>query len=175
MKKISFLIAVVALVSCNGGAPTTSTTSITDSSKKEVSYPYPISYSSQFEFIDPAKGKMVLDIWKDYDSNNLDNAKEKFADTVTMIFPEFSMMHASRDSIIAAAKSGRGAYTSVVSKVDVVMSVRSTDKKGDWVLIWGDETHTGKNGKTDSVALHEVWGLNKAGKIEFMQQYASHK
>jgi len=165
-------------MSCNNAPSSTSTNnndvSKTDSSKKEITYPYAIGYSSQFEFIDPEKSKMVLGMWKDFDNNNLDNAKDNFADTVTMVFPDMSM-HASRDSIIAVTKAYRNTYTSVISKVDVVMSVRSTDKKGDWVLIWGDETHTGKNNKTDSIALHEVWGLNKAGKIEFMQQYVSKK
>ena len=173
MIKFASFIVLLALISCNSGTPAATTTT-TDSTKKEVMYPYPIGYSSQFEFIDPAKGKMILGIWKDYDNNNVDNCKDKFADTVTMIFPEMSM-HASRDSIFAATKSYRNTFKSVISKVDVVMSVRSTDKKGDWVLVWGDETHTTQNNKTDSVALHEVWGLNKDGKIEFMQQYVSKK
>ena len=173
MRKLAPFIVLLALVSCNNETPKTAAETpapATDS----VTYPYPIGYSSKFEFIDPAKGKMILDLWKAYDNNSFDNIKDKFADTVTMIFPEISM-HASRDSVIAGAKSARNAYTTVISKVDVVMSVRSTDKNGDWVVVWGDETHTPKNNKTDSVAIHEVWGLNKAGKIEFMQQYHSKK
>ena len=178
MKKIATIMMLFAFASCNSDTSTKSTsndsTTKSDVGKTEVSYQYPIGYSTKFEFIDPEKSKMILGIWKDYDNNTLDNIKDQFADTVTMIFPEMKI-HAVRDSIIAAAKAGRNYYRSVTSNVDVVMAVKSTDKGGDWVLVWGDEIHTDQKNKTDTVALHEVWGLNKAGKIEFMQQYASKK
>jgi hypothetical protein len=178
LTKLLSFIAVIVFASCNGGTSTTAADSTStakiDSSKKAISYPFEIGYSTQFEFIDPEKSKMVLDLWKDYDNNTLDNAKDKFADTVRMIFAGMEM-RASRDSIIAATKESRNSYSSVESKVDVVMAVKSTDKKDDWVLVWGDEIHTDKNNKTDTVAMHEVWQLNKEGKVVFMQQYISKK
>ena len=176
MKKITTFIMLIAFAACNSDRSTdgSSLTAKADSSKAEVSYPYPIGYSSKFEFADPENSKMVLDLWKIYDNNTLDDAKDHFADTAEMIFPDFKM-RAGRDSIIAAAKDGRNMFNSVSSTVDVVMSVKSTDKGGNWVLVWGEEMHTDKKNKTDTVAIHEVWGLNKDGKIEFMQQYASKK
>ena len=113
-------------------------------------------------------------MWKDFDNNTLDNAKDKFADTVRMIFPGMEM-RASRDSVIASTKSYRNSFSSVISMVDVVMAVKSTDKNDDWVLVWGDEIKTDKKNKTDTIALHEVWQLNKEGKVVFMQQYISKK
>lgn len=178
LTKLLPCIALLVFAACNNGtSPATtgdSAAATTESSKKEVSYPYPIGYSSQFEFADPEKSKMVLDLWKDFDNNTIDNAKDHFADSLTMIFPDMEM-HASRDSVVASTKSYRNLYSSVTSKVDVVMAVKSTDKKDDWVLVWGDEIHTNKKNVTDTVALHEVWQLNKEGKVVFMQQYASRK
>jgi hypothetical protein len=176
MRKITAFIMLLAFAACNNHTSTNDSSPATkvDSSKAEVSYPYPIGYSSKFEFADPEKSKMVLDLWKSYDNNTLDNVKDHFADTVEMIFPGFRM-RTGRDSIIATAKAGRNMSNSVISTVDVVMSVKSTDKGGNWVLVWGDEMRTDKKNKTDTVAIHEVWGLNKDGKIEFMQQYASKK
>lgn len=176
MTKFIFFIMLLILLSCNSESPAISadsTVAKTDSVKKVTAYPYEIGYSTQFEFIDPEKGKMILELWKDFDNNTLDNAKDKFADTVTMQFPGFKI-HAGRDSIIASTKAHRSTFNSFTSKVDVVMSTRSTDKNGDWVLVWGREIHTDKKNVTDSVEIHEVWGLNKEGKIESMEQYIRH-
>jgi hypothetical protein len=52
-----------------------------------------------------------------------------------------------------------------------VMAVKSTDKNEDWVLIWGMETDTHKNGKIDSVNLQETWRINKDGKADLLMQY----
>lgn len=164
---------IILFASCNSGAstaPVDNPTTKTDSNSAEVSYPYAINYSTKFEFIDPQKGKMILDVWKDFDNNTLDNSKDKFADTVDMKTPGH-IQRASRDSIISSTKSYRDRFTAVTSKVDVVLSVRSTDQSADWVLVWGKEIHTDKKNKTDSVEIHELWGLNKEGKIETMEQY----
>ena len=178
MTKFIAFIAFVIFASCNSQTSTTPTDSgaagKTDTSKKEVTYPYAIGYSSQFEFSDPEKSKMVLQLWKDFDNNTLDNVKDKFADSVLMKFPDM-VMHTTRDSAIASTKAYRNTLLSVTSTVDVVMSVKSTDKNDEWVLVWGNEIHTDKKNKTDTIALHEVWGLDKNGKINFMQQYMSHK
>ncbi len=178
MTKFIPLIAFVVFMSCNSQtatAPADATaTAKPDSGNKEVTYPYEIGYSSKFEFADPEKSKMILDLWKAFDNNTFDNIKDKFADTVTMKFPDM-VMHASRDSMIASTKSYRNTMLAVTSKVDVVMSVKSTDKNEDWVLVWGQEIHTSKKNKIDTVALHEVWALDKNGKVYFMQQYMSHQ
>lgn len=172
MSKLIPFLFIFIFTACNDTPPATvgKTVEGVDTSKKEISYPYEIGYSSQFESADPEKGKMVLELWKNFDNNTIENSKDKFADTVTMKFPGFEM-HVSRDSAIAATTSHRNSFSSVVSKVDVVMSTRSTDRNGDWVLIWGREIHKDMKNVTDSVELHEVWGLNKDGKINFMEQY----
>ena len=170
-------IALFVLAACSGGTNTTTpsadTSSVTkmDAANKEVSYPYAINYSSKFEFADPEKSKMILDLWKDFDNNTFDNSKDKFADTVLMLFPDMEL-YASRDSMIASTKAYRGLFKSVQSKIDAVMSVRSTDKNEDWVLVWGTEVHTNKKNVTDSVYLHEAWRLNKDGKVDYMEQFS---
>ena len=173
IKFISFIVLAV-IVSCNSGMPVTSTdsnaVSKTDAGKKEVSYPYTINYSSQFEYADPEKGKTVLDAWKDFDNNTLDQSKDKFADTVEMQFPGMKL-RASRDSFFVVTKSYRNLYHSVKASVDVVMSTRSTDKKADWVLVWGREIKTDKKNVTDTTEVHEVWGFNKEGKIISLEQF----
>ncbi len=113
---------------------------------------------------------MILELWKDFDANHLDNWKDKLADTVAMWFPTIKM-RASRDTIISRAKGYRNSYKSVTRQVDVVMSTRSTDQKTDFVLVWGKETYTNDQDKSESVELHEVWAFNKDGKIGTIEQY----
>ena len=122
MTKFLSFIVLIAMAACNGGTPAapadSAAVSIPDNGKKEITYPYTIAYSSQFEFIDPEKGKMVLELWKDFDNNTLDNVKDKFADTVTVQFPGMKM-HAVRDSIISSTKAYRSLFSAVTSIVDV--------------------------------------------------------
>jgi len=40
-----------------------------------------------------------------------------------------------------------------------------------WVLIWGVETDTHKDGKVDSVGLQETWRFNQDGKANYLIQY----
>src|SRR3954452_20626621 len=170
MQKLMLFVVISAVVSCSSGdSKTMVSDSVSNTKKEQVSYAYPINYSSQFEMGDPEKSKVILDLWKDYDKNAL--TSNSFADTVTMLFPGMEM-HGSKDSLLAAAKAMRNSYTSVVSSVDAVISTRSIDKKEDWVMVWGTEVHTNKKNVTDSVHLQETWRLNKDGKVDFMTQYA---
>ena len=177
MKKLMLFGLLSFLISCNTGEKKTSTDS--DSSKMEagtmetkeaVAYPYPIGYSSQFEVGDSKNAQLILSLWKDFDNNTLDNTKDKFADTITILFSGMTM-HGSRDSVLASTKAYRNMYTTVTSTVDAIMAAKSTDKNEDWILVWGTEVHTDKNNKTDSMHLQETWKLNKDGKVDFMMQY----
>ncbi len=60
-----------------------------------------------------------------------------------------------------------------MSKVDVIMSVRSIDKKPQGASM-GSKIHNTEKNVTDTVQYHEVWGLNKHGKVDQMKQYTLH-
>lgn len=51
------------------------------------------------------------------------------------------------------------------------MAVKSSDRNEHWVLIWGTEIDTYKNGKVDSTDLQETWRFNEAGKANLVSQY----
>ena len=133
--------------------------------------PYKAEYSSQFEIGDPAKSKMILELWKDWDDNNFSRHADYFADTVTMILPSGDVI-TGKDSVRASAERYRGSLTSAQSKVDAYISTRSIDRNEDWVCIWGSETDVDKDGNTTVRNLHEIWRINKDGKVDFMQQFA---
>ncbi len=172
MRTIVLLFAVTCFVACNSSQ---TKEGATDESSKmaasaDVTYPYPISYSSKFEMGDPKNSQMVLGLWKDFDNNELDKAKENFADTIVLDLSDVRLS-GTRDSIVNSTKAYRGMYKSVESRVAAIMSVKATATNEDWVLVWGTETMTDNKNVVDSSHLQETWRINKDGKVDYMMQY----
>jgi len=175
MKKNLLFACLFILVSCNSNqpAPTEAAKPASDSmAVQNINSPYEIQYSSKFVMGNPKYAEDVLTLWKDFDNGNLSAHKDFFADSVEVILGTGAHMHSTRDSVIAAIQKYRSSLATAVDRVDAVMAVKSTDKNEDWVLIWGMETDTHKNGKIDSVDLQETWRINKNGKADFFMQYA---
>lgn len=175
MKKILLLLTIIAFVACNEDKNEPKVESMTtknDSAMKNVSYPYEMMYSSQFEMGDPKHSQTVLNIWKAWDKGDLSSVKDWFADSVEIHTSDGYVIKGSRDSVLKSSQDYRSSYKSVSSTVDAVLSTRSTDKKEDWVCVWGKEVHTDSKNVTDSVYLQETCRINKDGKIDFMMQYA---
>jgi len=175
MKKLLVAFSITMLAACSdqktesmksGTDSTASTTAMAD-----VTYPYQINYSSKFEVADPKYAQTILTLWKDWDNGDLSAHKDMFADSVEMHFADGSTMHSVRDSIVAGAQGVRNMFTSAVSSVNAVMSVKSTDKNENWALIWGKEIDKDKNGKIDSFYLQETWRFNKDGKTDLLYQF----
>ena len=179
MRKIVLLAGISLLVACNS-SPKEEVSSVgpkadsaATASDENIAYPYTAGYSSKFSIGDPKHAQMILGLWKDWDNGDLAKSKDVFADSVEFNFWDGTKMHTTRDSAVAAAQNMRNSYASVTSRVDAFIPLKSTDKDESWVTIWGMETHTDKKGKTDSINLHEVWRINKAGKTDLVYQFAS--
>ena len=167
-----------AFVACNtatNSSNTNDTTAATDTTtamNENVSYAYPVEYSSDWSIGDPKYAQTVLELWKDFDNNTLDNSRDAFADSVSMDFSGMSMS-GPKDSILAGAKAKRGSFKNVTSSVEVVTTLKPKGKDETWVCVWGKEVDTQNNGKMDSLYLQENWMFNKDGKIAYMSQFQS--
>ena len=175
MKKFLFLFSVVAFTACNSSNDTTvdsmSSSDSTVTASDTTAYQYATDYSSKFEMGDAKNVRTIFDLYKDWDNNNLDNSKDKFADSVTLYFSDGSMMAGSYDSVTAAAKKFRSTLGTVNTSVHAVFPVKSADKNENWVVAWFTEYRTNAAGKKDSVQLQETWRLNKDGKADLLYQY----
>lgn len=175
MKRNLLFACLFILVSCNSNQPaqTEPAKPASDSvvAVQEINSPYAIGYSSKFVMGNPKYAENILTLWKDYDNGTLSAHKDLLADSMVAYLGNGSMMHASRDSVVAGIQRHRNTMTTAVDRVDAVMAVKSTDKNEDWVLIWGLETDTYKNGKVDSVNLQETWRINKDGKADLLFQF----
>lgn len=134
-------------------------------------FPYQPTYSSSFEIGDPAQARMVLELWKDYDENALDRHASWFADTAVIYLASGEVVR-GLDSMLAGVKKYRSSIAKVKTTLHAWVSLRSTDRKENWVALWATEEDTSKDGTTTAVSLHEIWRINRAGKIDEIRQYA---
>ena len=175
MKKIFFVFSLAAFAACNSNEAKVNSMSSTDSTvaaNDTVTYQYAADYSSKFAMGDAKNVRTIFDLYKDWDANTLDNSKDRFADSVTLIFNNGEMMAGTRDSIIAKSKGFRNSMGTITTQVHAVVPLKSTDKNEDWVLVWFKEYRTDANGKKDSTEMQETWRLNKDGKADLLYQYA---
>jgi hypothetical protein len=151
------------------GAPMT--TAQTNDGQMNNGLPYTANYSSNFAIGNPAHSKMILDLWKDWDDNAF-NRHDYMADTLVMYFPDGTMVKGKQANLDGAMKY-RGTMTSAKSILDAWMPLKSIDKNEDWVALWGSETDTYADGKVQKRDIHEIWRINKDGKVDFMKQFTS--
>ena len=135
-------------------------------------FPYKANYSSQFAIGSPANARKVLELWKDYDANMLNTHADYFADTVRVDLPNGTRLN-GKDSVLKAIGEYRTSQGKVESTVDAWISTKSLDRNEDWVTIWGVETATDGTGKVTKNRIHEIWQLNKDGKVVYMAQFVA--
>jgi len=133
---------------------------------------YKPTYSSAFEMGDAKNVASLMNVWKAWDDGNLQAGRKYFADSMRFYLRDGSKSDGPTDSTLAGGQMYRNIFTSVKSTVHVVFPLKSTDKKDNWVCIWGTEVTTDKQGKIDSVGIQESWRFNKDGKIDMMYQYS---
>jgi hypothetical protein len=175
MKKIFIASIGVLLYACNAEEKTTPAgeTKVVSSASDAISNMsgYEASYSKSFEMGEAKNAEAVLALWKDWDNGNLEPSKALFADSVSFLTSDGSVIAGPIDSAFGAMKSYREMFTTIKSTVSAIFPVKSTDKNENWVCIWGKEINTDKKGKTDSVFLQETWRFNKEGKINLLLQH----
>lgn len=146
-------------------------TNMTTANSSNMDYPYTAEYSSKFEIGNPKDAKMILNLWKDYEDNKLKRHVDYFSDTVSMLMADGTVLHGIQN-VGTAVQQQRAMYDPVKTTVIAWMPLKSVDKNENWVSIWGQMTATDKNGKATTTRVNEVWHINKAGKIDYMEQVA---
>lgn len=176
MRKICLFTTIAFFAACTSGADKTTTEAPTapDSTSEKQSnltYAYTADYSSDFEIGDAKNAQTLLELYKNWDNNTLDNSKSAFAENDTMYFADGSMFAGSRDSLFVIANKMRGQMGTVVDSVHAWVPLRTRDKNEQWVAIWARETSTNAKGVKKSKEIHEVWRFNNNGKVNLVYQY----
>ena len=174
MKSLNLLPLLLLAMSCSQPEtkePTATTEAPAAAGTPSATYAYAPRYSNDFSFDESGNADIVMKLWKEFEENKLEEGLGYFADSVMMLFPDGNSVHASKDSVMAMTKAYRNGFSSLRTEVDAVIPMKENKDGTRWVLVWGEEYHE-KNGKKDSVLLHELWRFNKDGKIDMMQQFA---
>ena len=169
-KIILFIFVVIVFTACKSDEAKVDSMSTKDSANNET-YLYTATYSSKFEIGESKHSQTILKMWKAWDNGDLNSVKDMFADSVVVRLGNGLVDIGPRDSIVAHAMQFRNTLDSVSSKVIAFLPLRSTDKDENWVGVWGTEVSKDKSGRIDSVHMHEIWRIDKNGKINFMEQY----
>lgn len=173
MKKFTFLFIFVAVfIGCN----TDSRTEVVTNKKETLTYAYSATYSSDITVPgNPVNAQKVLEVWKMFETANIQGMKPYFADSVK--YDDASGMHfyGPTAKLLAYAKSDIEGLDSM--KFDIVswQSSHVNDKNEDWVNIWSRERRYPKNHKkADTILMQENWKV-KNGKVVAFNQYLAKK
>jgi hypothetical protein len=174
MKKL-LLLAFLAVVVA-GCDPKTGSGTANASLKDTLTYTYKATYSSDITVPgNPVNAQKVLQVWKMFETANIQAMKPYFADSVK--YDDASGMHfyGPTDKLLAYAKQDIDGLDSM--RFDIVMwqSAHINDKNEDMVNIWSRERRYPKKGaKADTVLMQENWKV-KNGKVTGFDQYVAKK
>ena len=171
MYKLSLLLVVAtAFAACN-----TKTETATPA-KDTLKYAYKATYSSDITVPgNPVNAQKVLQVWKMFETGNIQGMRSYYADTVTYNAADGTHFHGPVDKLLAFAKQDIDGLDSM--RFDIVMwqSAHLNDKNEDWVNIWSRERrYPKKGGKPDTVLMQENWQV-KGGKVIAFDQYLAKK
>jgi hypothetical protein len=138
---------------------------------QDTKAPQAVAYNPSFSIGKAEYATKVLEIWKDWDDNQLDR-HDYFADTITMWLPDGTAARGKAVNM-EGAKKFRGSMTKSKSTIHACIPLHNSDGNDDAVCIWGTEEDTYADGKVETRDLHEVWWFNKDGKISMMRQWAA--
>lgn len=168
MKKLLILLmAIPVFMACNNEKKEDKTGEDKKDTKmsEPVNLPYKAEYSD-FKMGDPNNTKLVLDFYKTFEENRMDDGKAMLTDSVSVSFADGNKFMGTKDSLVAMGKQFRSSYTAYRVTIDACMSVHENVKNEDWVLVWDRAYFTDQKGKSDSSGGQSYWQI-KNGKIAF--------
>ncbi|NTS42500.1 hypothetical protein HRG84_16480 [Flavisolibacter sp. BT320] len=170
MKPVSTLLLAAAFCIFTVGA-NAQTSPVVQTSNTNEQQPYKVALTK----LSPGNEqftKYVLNAWKAYDDNRLDDIGFIISDTVFASFPNGQTVK-GKEAFMQGLREHRGQFASAVSRVTACTTLKSPDEAmNEFTLIWGEELDTKKDGTVQRFSLHEVFVFDKAGKVAQFYQYA---
>jgi hypothetical protein len=164
------LLIIIMLYACN--TPTNSNTASTPTDT--LSYAFKATYSSDITVPgNPVNAQKVLQVWKMFETDKIEDMKPYFADSVK--YDDASGMHfyGPTAQLLSFAKSDIDKLDSMRFDIVAWQNAHVNDKNEDWVNIWSRERRYPKNGgKADTVLMQENWKV-KDGKVIAFNQYTA--
>jgi hypothetical protein len=164
------LLVIVMLAACN----TATTSNSSGAPADTLSYAFKATYSSDITVPgNPVNAQKVLQVWKMFETDRIQDMKPYFADSVK--YDDASGMHfyGPTAQLLSFAKSDIDNLDSMRFDIVAWQTAHVNDKNEDWVNIWSRERRYPKNGgKADTVLMQENWKV-KDGKVIAFNQYTA--
>ena len=159
---IVLLFSPLLFTACNDKATTSADTkdsskmdagsSKTDASPADngnVELVYTMKYVSDWVPGDPHHAAMVMKALKGYETANINDTKQYFADSVTFIGDGYKFK-VTRDSLISEFNKERAGYKDFVVTMQDWESVKSKSRGEEYVTMWYMQKTTDMKGRKDS-------------------------
>ena len=138
-----------------------------------VYFPYVPVNSNSYEKGRDLNAKIVLQVWKQFETGNVSNEAAHFADSLRIILPH-KIYQGTKDSVLNMYRKEREKYQTMQCFVHSWMPVRMQEEGDEMVYLWGLYDGTLKNGDRDYKLVHEIWRFDKNGRIREMEQFKTH-
>src|SRR5471030_806717 len=150
MKKLIILVSVAAtLAACNS-----KTDHETFPPRDTLTYAYKATYSSDITVPgNPVNAQKVLQVWKMFETANIQAMKPYFADSVKYNAADGMHFYGPTEKLLAYAKQDIDGLDSMRFDIVMLQSAHVNDKDEDWVNIWSRERRYPKKGKPDTVRM----------------------
>lgn len=175
MTKLFSIALIGSLLACNTQAPKTEVAPA-ETPAEPAAHQYSVKsrYSSDWAIGDAQQGETVIALWRHFDNNTLDSARQYFADSFYMESPDMAMKMQA-DSALAGAKMDRAQFSSLRTEIDAILPLKAKDHPDETLVsIWGEEIGVLK-GKEIKRKVNEVWGFDKNGKVSWLLRYEGRK
>ena len=164
MKKNHFIaLLACTILSCNTATKedtkvnNDSTPATAEATKPAITLPYTATYSSDWTIGNQENVKTVLDLYKAFEENRIDEFDKYLADTVVSQSYDAKREVFSKADVIKELKEFRNTFQSVSEEFVAFVPLHSNDKNEDWVGTWMKEKVVRKNGTKDSTYYMETW------------------
>jgi hypothetical protein len=151
MKKILFVICVVAFAACNNETKTTEQTKTDGTTAAEVKLPFELNSPYANWSIGSNENVAVsMNALKAFIDKDFDALASTIGDTLRIDFDNYQAT-LSRDSAMSFFRNARAGYGDIKLSMDDYVSVISADKKSEWVTLWYKQISTDAKGVVDSM------------------------
>jgi hypothetical protein len=167
---MAIVTAIVTLSSCNT-KPDGPTDAAKSETKDTLVYPFTATYSSDITIpSNPGIALKVLQVWKSFETGQIQAMKPFFADTVSYDDASGMHFHGKSSDLLAFAAKDIADLDSLRFDISRWESAHVNDKNEDWVNIWSTERRYHKNVRADTFFIQENWKV-KDGKVVYFDQY----
>ena len=116
---------------------------------------------------DPQNLKLIVDVYKAWDSQNYEYLADYFADSTEFDLPGATRLVTTNKDIAARLHKWRTQFGKTSNIPFSLISLSNKDRDHDWVIAWTWNKWEEKNGRKDSMLYCDNWRIQN-GKIVYL-------